>query len=128
MVSYSFLVNDSAFGNVIVQQRIRQGKPALMYIFILYGEVLSGLCRQAQESGLMTGIKLARHFMVHPNTTRLSVSSHSTRKVLQECAFWLSRLCSPSASHGCQDWENGNSTICGKKPGYPRCNIPSCDM
>lgn len=60
-----------------------------MYIFILYGEVLSRLCRQAQESGLMTGIKLARHFMVHPNTTKLSVSSHSTRKVPQECAFWL---------------------------------------
>lgn len=78
MLSYAFLVNDYVFGNVILQQGIRQG------------EVLLGLFRRAQESGLMTSIKLARHFMVHPNTTRLSVSSHSTRTYCKKCAFLLS--------------------------------------
>ena len=87
MVSYSFLVNDSAFSNVILQQGIRRGEPALPYIVILYGELLSVLYCQAQESGLMTSIKLTRHFMAHLNTTRLSVSSHSTRKYCKNAHF-----------------------------------------
>lgn len=99
MVSYSFLVNDSAFSNVILQQGIRRGEPALPYIVILYGELLSVLYCQAQESGLMTSIKLTRHFMAHLNTTRLSVSSHSTRKYCKNAHF-RSVNCSPSASHG----------------------------
>ncbi|WZZ49660.1 hypothetical protein YC2023_049767 [Brassica napus] len=37
--------------------------------------------------------------MAHPNTTRLSVSSHSTRKYCKNAHF-RSVICSPSASHG----------------------------
>ena len=59
-VSYSYLVNDSAYGNVVPQRGIRQGDPLSPYLFILCGEVLSGLCRRAQESGIMTGIRLTK--------------------------------------------------------------------
>lgn len=48
-VSYSFLVNGSAQGRVKPQRGIRQGEPLSPYIFILCSEVLSGLCRKAQE-------------------------------------------------------------------------------
>lgn len=56
-VSYSYLVDDVAHGNVVTSRGIRQGDPLSLYIFILCGEVLSGLCRQAQTSGHMTGLR-----------------------------------------------------------------------
>ena len=58
-VSYSFLVNDSAHGRLIPSRGIRQGDPLSPYIFILCGEVLSGLCRRAQRSGHMSGLRVA---------------------------------------------------------------------
>lgn len=59
-VSYSYLVNDSAYGNVTPQRGIRQGDPLSPYVFVICGEVLSGLCKKAQENGLMTGLRLTR--------------------------------------------------------------------
>ncbi|KAL0854761.1 hypothetical protein Bca101_059913 [Brassica carinata] len=58
-VSYSYLLDDSAHGHVVPSRGIRQGDPLSPYIFILCGEVLSGLCRQAQASGHMTGLRVA---------------------------------------------------------------------
>ena len=58
-VSYSFLVNDSVHGKVIPSRGIRQGDPLSPYIFIICGEVLSGLCRRAQGSGHLSGLKVA---------------------------------------------------------------------
>ncbi|XP_013624921.1 uncharacterized protein LOC125583303 [Brassica napus] len=58
-VSYSFLVNDSVHGRIIPSRGIRQGDPLSPYIFILCGEVLSGLCRRAQRSGHMSGLRVA---------------------------------------------------------------------
>ncbi|CAA7037002.1 unnamed protein product, partial [Microthlaspi erraticum] len=60
MVSYSFLVNGAAQGSVIPQRGIRQGDPLSPFIFILCGEVLSGLCRQAQDIGKLPGIRVSR--------------------------------------------------------------------
>lgn len=58
-VSYSFLVNGSAQGRVKPQRGIRQGEPVSPYIFILCSEVLSGLCRKAQEEKKLIGIGVA---------------------------------------------------------------------
>ncbi|CAA7019014.1 unnamed protein product [Microthlaspi erraticum] len=59
-VSYSFLINGSAKGSVLPQRGIRQGDPLSPFIFILCSEVLTGLCNNAQFSGLLPGIKVAR--------------------------------------------------------------------
>lgn len=58
-VSYSFLINESALGWVTPQRGIRQGDPLSPYIFILCSEVLSGLCRKAQEEKKLEGIRVA---------------------------------------------------------------------
>ena len=58
-VTYSFLINGSAQGMVKPQRGIRQGDPLSPYIFILCSEVLSGLCRKAQEENKLQGIRVA---------------------------------------------------------------------
>ncbi|KAL0885155.1 hypothetical protein Bca101_009137 [Brassica carinata] len=59
-VTYSFLVNDSVHGRVVPSRGIRQGDPLSPYLFILCGEVLSGLCKRAQNSGHLSGLKVAK--------------------------------------------------------------------
>ena len=59
-VSYSYLVNDSVQGTVVPTRGYRQGDPLSPYLFILCSEVLSGLCRRAQQAGLLSGIRVAR--------------------------------------------------------------------
>lgn len=59
-VSYSFLVNGTPQGQVLPSRGLRQGDPLSPYLFILCTEVLSGLCRRAQEDGSLKGIKVAR--------------------------------------------------------------------
>jgi len=46
-VSYSFLVNGVPMGEVIPSRGIRQGDPLSPYLFILYGDVLPGLCEKS---------------------------------------------------------------------------------
>lgn len=60
-VSYSFLLNDEAVGCVVPQRGIRHGDPMSPYIFIVCGEVLSGLCINAQEEGSLPGLRVARN-------------------------------------------------------------------
>lgn len=60
-VSYSFLINNEALGNVMPQRGIRQGDPLSPYIFILCGEVLSGLCKREQEKRTLAGLRVARN-------------------------------------------------------------------
>ena len=57
--NYSFLVNDSVHGIVVPSRGIRQDNPLSPYIFILCGEVLSGLCKRAQRSGHLSGLRVA---------------------------------------------------------------------
>ncbi|CAA7057125.1 unnamed protein product [Microthlaspi erraticum] len=59
-VSYTFLINGAAQGKVTPQRGIRQGDPLSPFIFILCGEVLSGLCRNALINGTMAGIRISR--------------------------------------------------------------------
>ncbi|XP_048615609.1 uncharacterized protein LOC125588345 [Brassica napus] len=59
-VSYSYLINDTVYGLVQPYRGIRQGDPLSPYLFILCGEVLSGLCRRAEQEGSLYGIKVAR--------------------------------------------------------------------
>lgn len=58
-VSYSFLVNNEVACAVIPQRGIRQGDPLSPYIFILCGEVLSGLCKRAQINGTLAVLRVA---------------------------------------------------------------------
>ena len=58
-VTYSFLINDEVAGKVIPSRGIRQGNPISPYVFILCGEVFSGLCKEDQRDGSMTGIRVA---------------------------------------------------------------------
>lgn len=60
-VSYSFLINGSPLGNIRPSRGLRQGDPLSPYLFILYTEVLSGLCRQAQIIGQLPGVKVSQH-------------------------------------------------------------------
>lgn len=60
-VSYSYLVNGAAQGRVIPSRGIRQGDPLSPYLFILCTEVLSGLCKKAQQRGEVIGVKVARN-------------------------------------------------------------------
>lgn len=61
-VTFSFLVNGSPRGYVKPKRGIRQGDPLSPYLFILCGEVLSGLCLRAQENGKLLGIKVVRGY------------------------------------------------------------------
>lgn len=57
---YSYMVNDSVQGAVVPTRGIRQGDPLSPYLFILCSEVLSGLCRRAQQAGLLYCIRVTR--------------------------------------------------------------------
>ena len=59
-VSYSYLINDTALGSVRPERGIRKGDPLSPYLFILCGEVLSGLCKKAEREGTLQGIRVAR--------------------------------------------------------------------
>lgn len=59
-VYYSFLMNEEVLGSVIPSRGIRQGDPISPYLFILFAEVLSGICRKAQANKVMAGIRVAR--------------------------------------------------------------------
>jgi len=58
-VSYSYLLNGTAKGLVIPERGIKQEDPLSPYIFILCGEVLSGLCNKAQQKGKLEGIRVS---------------------------------------------------------------------
>lgn len=59
-VSFAFLINGFPLGLVTPIRGIRQGDPLSPYIFILCGEVLSGLCRISQQEGKLKGIRVAK--------------------------------------------------------------------
>ncbi|CAA7050210.1 unnamed protein product [Microthlaspi erraticum] len=59
-VSYTFLVNGAAQGFVNPQRGIRQRDPLSPFIFIICGEVLSGLCKDAQTNTSMPGLQVSR--------------------------------------------------------------------
>lgn len=59
-VSFSFLLNRSPRGLAKPKRGIRHGDLISSYLFILCGEVLSGMCHRAQEKGKLLGIKVAR--------------------------------------------------------------------
>lgn len=83
-VSFSFLINGAAQGNVIPQRGIRQGDPLSPFIFIICGEVLSGLCRKAQDNGLIFGIRVCRgsprinHLLFADDTMFFCKTSHKS--------------------------------------------------
>lgn len=59
-VTYSYLVNGAAQGVVIPGRGIKQGDPLSPYIFILCSEVLSDLCKKAQQEKKLIGIRVGK--------------------------------------------------------------------
>lgn len=59
-VSYSYLINEAVYGDVLPARGIRQGDPLSPYVFILCSEVLSGLCKEAGRRGILQGVQVAR--------------------------------------------------------------------
>jgi len=59
-VSYSFLLNSSAQGAVTPETWLRQGNPLSPYMFIICSEVLSGLCRKAQQNDALSGLRVSK--------------------------------------------------------------------
>lgn len=55
-----FLLNKTVKCSVTPTSRIRQKDPLFSYLFILYSEVLSGLCRKAQANGSLPGLRVAK--------------------------------------------------------------------
>lgn len=91
-VSYSFLVNDSALGNVVPIRGIRQGDPLSLYIFIICGEVLSGVFRLGQSSGHLTRVKIGLHC---PRIDHLLFADDTmifTKASAENCTFLTSIL------------------------------------
>ena len=89
-VSYSYLINDHVYGHVQPSIGIRQGDPLSPYLFILCGEVLSGLCKNAAKDGTLLGARVARgcprvtHLLFTDDTMFFcSASPESSRKLLQ---------------------------------------------
>lgn len=93
-VSYSFLINDSVYGSVTPYRGIRQGEPISPYLFILCGEVLTGLCKEAERNGSLPGVRVARnsprinHLLFADDTMFFCYSTPSCcetlRNILQE--------------------------------------------
>ena len=88
-VSYSYLINETVYGNVLPLRGIRQGDPLSPYVFILCGEVFSGLCREAGRKGLLQGIRVARgcprinHLLFADDTMFFCLASQSNCEALQ---------------------------------------------
>lgn len=99
-VTYSFLINNEVAGNVHPQRGIRQGDLLSPYIFILCGEVLSGLCKKEQARGTLAGLKVARN---SPNINHLLFADDTmffTKTDPQCCASLLSILHRYEAASG----------------------------
>lgn len=89
-VSYSYLINDHVYGRVRPSRGIRQGDPLSPYPFILCGEVLSGLCKNAAKEGTLQGVRVARgcprvnHLLFADDTMFFCpASSESSRSLLK---------------------------------------------
>jgi len=89
-VTYSFLINGSPRGRVTPSRGIRQGDPLSPYLFILCGEVLSGLCNRAQTEGSLKGISVARgsprlnHLLFADDTMFFLRADSKSSKALQQ--------------------------------------------
>lgn len=59
-VTYSFLINGSPRGSVKPTRGLRQGDPLSPVLFILCTEVLSGLCKIAQQNGSLLGLQVSQ--------------------------------------------------------------------
>lgn len=89
-VTYSYLINDSVYGAVKPNRGIRQGDPLSPYMFILCGEVLSGLCKAAEMEGNLKGLRVARgsprinHLLFADDTMFFCLSTPESCQALKE--------------------------------------------
>ncbi|XP_030478289.1 uncharacterized protein LOC115695359 [Cannabis sativa] len=58
-VSYTILHGGKELGPIATQRDLRQGDPLLPYLFILCAKSFSSLLRSYEQSGLLTGYKIA---------------------------------------------------------------------
>ncbi|XP_074356253.1 uncharacterized protein LOC141695951 [Apium graveolens] len=58
-VTYSFMHNGGAFGDLKPQRGLHQGDPIAPYIYIMYAEGLSAMIRRNEEVGILHGCTVA---------------------------------------------------------------------
>ena len=59
-VDYSVLVSNEIVGPIILGRGLRKGNPLSPYLFIIGAEGLSSLIRDAEDRGIISGVKVCR--------------------------------------------------------------------
>ncbi|CAA7041153.1 unnamed protein product [Microthlaspi erraticum] len=59
-VNYQVLINGEPYGHIIPTRGLRQGDPISPYLFVICTEMLVKMMCDAEEKGLITGLKVAR--------------------------------------------------------------------
>ncbi|XP_009127418.1 uncharacterized protein LOC103852254 [Brassica rapa] len=91
-VSFSVLLNGQSYGHIIPKREIRQGDPLSPFIFILCAEALVHTMNQAEQQGLISGMKLAPNCPTVQHLLFADDSFFLCRASLPECAEFLRRL------------------------------------
>lgn len=99
-VSYSFLLNNEVAGDIHPQRGIRQGDLLSPYIFILCGEVLSGLCKKKQDVGNLQEIRVARNSLRINHLLFADDTMFFTKSDPKSCATLLEILRSYAEASG----------------------------
>lgn len=124
MVSYSFLMNGAAKGRVTPSRGIRQGDPLSPYLFILYKEVLSDLCKTAQLKGEVIGVKVARNSPAIKHLLFADDTMFFSRTELRSCKALISILAMYEGASGqCINFDKSSITFGAKTPGEVKRHI-----
>lgn len=126
-VSYSFLINGAAQGRVTPSRGLRQGDPLSPYLFILFTEVLSGLCRNAQEKRELISVKVARNCPAINHLLFADDTMFFLRSNPSSCTTFLKILrLYEEASGQCINRSKSSVTFSSKTPPEVKDRVKAC--